>query len=212
MNPTAHLVEHVIKSKHKDELSIIHRTDYNLAIWERNSDERITKLTDVMVDFLPTAFEAKGTPDYCIKDLKDKIVGSYSNSFIPIIEDMQLLCNWFSELSDCKEIRISLEFIDNDMCKIFHTDVIDLRLTCAYKGLGTVWTENSNINRKSKSSEDRLLNPDDIQFVQPFHVAIMKGALHDHTGAGAVFHRSPSIKESGGVRLLLKIETTRSFL
>jgi len=211
MVTTANLIEHVIESKEKDELSIIHNSDYNLAIWERNPDERIIELTDSILEFLSTAFEATGTPEYCITELENKFFGSFSRSFTPLIDDIKMISNWFSELSGSKKINIFLGLIDNDMCKIFHTDINDLRLTTTYKGIGTVWTKNSNINRKTKVPEDCLLDPNDMKFVPPFHVAIMKGALHDKAGAGAIFHRSPSIKESGEFRLLLRIDTTNSF-
>jgi len=90
----------------------------------------------------------------------------------------------------------------------------DLRLLCTYLGPGTLSLPSDAIDeevmRRNDHNKPVERDPSLIQQVATGHVAVIKGALYPKNGHDACVHRSPTIEETGTVRLLLRIATDQS--
>ena len=58
-----------------------------------------------------------------------------------------------------------------------------------------------------KTNETIIINQGEIQEAQPFEVLILKGALNISNDTHAIYHRSPTIEETGSSRILLRLDT-----
>ena len=153
---------------------------------------------------------------------EDNVVFHHSHSEIlkyppnlkkyPLIKnDVISLLNLFKEITESNGYRILLATINSNMCRKFHTDINDLRMLCTYKGPGTLWLTENNINRKALESRcennNIALDENKIKQAETGSVVLLKGALYPKEGTNAIVHRSPTIEESGKKRLLLRIDT-----
>lgn len=129
-----------------------------------------------------------------------------------LLEDILKLLGVFKQLTKIDSFRLLLATINTNMCRRFHTDINDVRMLCTYAGPGTLWAPDEAINHKAyqrgSSNEEIILDESLIQQVNTGDVVILKGALYPD--ANPVLHRSPSIEEHGGKRLLLRIDTNES--
>jgi len=125
-----------------------------------------------------------------------------------LIADIVHLSRLFFDLSESKCIKVSLEPVSNDMCRIFHVDNIKQRMICTYKGQGTEWLTESNLNRTGLGGGDNKKIVKDFDLVrraEAFEVLLLKGKKAESPIGGAV-HRSPEIHSSAQTRVLLKID------
>ena len=112
-------------------------------------------------------------------------------------------------MTQASSFRLLLTTVNTDMCRKFHTDINDLRLLCTYIGPGTLWLPDEIVDGKAlqagKEDTEIVIDAQQIQQVPTGDVVILKGALY--AGANPILHRSPSIKEHGEKRFLLRIDT-----
>lgn len=184
-------------------LEEIHLEDVNIAICNRDLrafDADIKHLIEEDIQLRSTG------------DVQDIIaeVSSILGSHTAILEDITELLHRFQAISKATSLRFLLSSVKSNMCRKFHTDINDLRMLCTYRGPGTMWLKDDNINPNAldtrTSSISIVINEDDIQQVPTGSVSILKGALYPNATNGVV-HRSPIIEETGERRLLLRIDT-----
>ncbi|MFN3951264.1 MAG: DUF1826 domain-containing protein [Thermaurantimonas sp.] len=188
----------------REVLNQIHEQDVNIAIYTRE----VSFLSRDVEQLIHHNIELNTSGAKCdILTLLKKEFESYP----ALIQDVESLISLFEEVSQAQSFRLLLATINTNMCRRFHTDVIDLRLLCTYYGPGTLWLKEENVNRTAletcKDNECIVLNPDEIQQVATGAVVILKGSIYPHEGTKAIVHRSPTIEESGERRLLLRIDT-----
>lgn len=124
------------------------------------------------------------------------------------IHDITNITQSFFNETESKKIRIQLQVIKSDMCRLFHVDHIKQRLLCTYKGAGTQWVENSNVNREwlAKGDNSKIIKDENlIKITSPFDIILLKGEKFNANIKGAV-HRSSPIKLSNGLRIVLKLD------
>lgn len=93
--------------------------------------------------------------------------------------------------------------------KNFIRMVIVFRLFTTYIGPGTEWLPEEAVNRKAlgTTNEKIVMDKSKIQRIQTGHLAILKGELPNHNeSVKGIVHRSPEIKNSGGKRIILRID------
>jgi hypothetical protein len=98
---------------------------------------------------------------------------------------------------------------DDDDCRRYHVDRTHLRLLCTYRGPGTEWLTNDQVERLAQASgapnEEIIRFGEPSQF-EPFWVGILKGDAFPGNARHGLVHRSPPIKGSGQTRVLFCLD------
>ena len=184
--------------------SSIHQEDINIVINERDTSSLESELELLIQrDF---EFRFSGTVEDITREISEEpeLVGTPL-----VVEDLQKLLHSFKEVSESSEFRLYFATVSSNMCRKFHTDINDLRMLCTYKGRGTLGLTEDNVSREAEEDESLVLDRDHIQEAKEGSVLILKGAIYPKEGTRPVLHRSPSIEESRGKRILLRIDTTK---
>ncbi|MEM9722880.1 MAG: DUF1826 domain-containing protein [Bacteroidota bacterium] len=189
-------------------LKNIHQTDVNIALYNRDTDSLVSEVNSLMEqDIEIRASGDIGTILHTLTQAIDPV------RFPLLLQDMQDLLHLFKEVTLAPTFRLLLATINSNMCRRFHTDGNDLRMLCTYSGPGTLWLTEDNVNRSGLNSRGDndciVLDESKIQQAETGSVLILKGAIYPQEGTKAVVHRSPTIEESGGKRLLLRIDTNQ---
>jgi len=187
-------------------LESIHKNEVNIAIHDRN----IGNLKEELNNLCEGDFEFRSSGD--INTVSNAIINAIEFIDFPLIkQDIKNLFCLFSEVAKATSYRLLLATVNSNMCRRFHTDINDLRMLCTYKGPGTLWLPEDNINWDALdcSDDDDYMVIDDhrIQQAKTGSAIILKGAISPKEGTKAILHRSPTIEESGEKRLLLRIDT-----
>ncbi len=121
--------------------------------------------------------------------------------------DILTIIRGFANL-DPEPFRVSLMPVHAVMCPAFHADFYNYRLITTYRGPGTEWMPDSNVNRAGFGSDDyadRILNPDEIRSIPTGHIALMKGERGSEEVRGVV-HRSPVNPHGAPPRIVLRMD------
>ena len=125
-----------------------------------------------------------------------------------LINDILRLATLFEATTKSDNIKLRLEIVTTDMCRLFHADYYRQRLLCTYLGPGTEWLDHSNVNRQAlgKGRNNNIVKDETaINRANTFDVLILKGRKYGE-GELAVVHRSPPIIRHNKTRVLLKID------
>ena len=134
--------------------------------------------------------------------------GPIANEKKILIDDILRLATLFETTIKSRNIKLQLEIITTDMCRLFHADYYRQRLLCTYLGPGTEWLDHSNVNRNAlgKGRNNSIVKDETaIKRANTFDVLILKGQNFGE-GELAVVHRSPPIIRHNKTRVLLKID------
>lgn len=201
---------HVISDQELD-LTRIRDPGVNICLWRRPVEPRIAlelaplrppQLPDVRCNTSRGSFD-----DDVSKLLRNQHLdpGAFENWRA----DLAHLAAGFFALSDGRDVSVRLEATDVDGCRRFHTDRTHLRLLCTYRGPGTEWLADEQVDRNAQCKG--APNEDIVRFGEPrrfkaFWVGILKGTTYpDNAGRGLV-HRSPPIAGSGQTRVLVCLD------
>ena len=134
--------------------------------------------------------------------------GPIANEKKILIDDILRLATLFEATTKSDNIKLQLEIVTTDMCRLFHADYYRQRLLCTYLGPGTEWLDHSNVNRHAlgKGSNNNIARDETaVNRANTFDVLILKGKKYGE-GELAVVHRSPPIMRHNKTRVLLKID------
>lgn len=187
-------------------LEKIHQNEVNIAIFKRS----ITKLKNELDELIKKDFTLRISGD--IPTILKAIDTSTDLAESQLVrKDIGDLLSLFNSVIKSDSYKLYLATVSNNMCSRFHTDINDLRMLCTYKGPGTLWLEEDNVNWDAEDccddGECMVIDKSQIQRAETGAVVILKGAIYPGEGTKAVLHRSPTIEESGEKRLLLRIDT-----
>jgi hypothetical protein len=121
------------------------------------------------------------------------------NEMKALLDDIQRLSGHFAALASTLEAprsaTLGLETLQDDGCRRFHVDRVRLRLLCTYLGPGTEWLIDDQVDRDALAAHrpnEEILRQGVPQGLEPFQVAILKGALYPGgAGCGQVHHSPP---------------------
>lgn len=134
--------------------------------------------------------------------------GPLANQKNILIDDILRLATLFEATTKSANIKLQLEIVTTDMCRLFHADYYRQRLLCTYLGPGTEWLDHSNVNRRAlgKGNNSNIVKDETaIHRANTFDVLFLKGHNYGE-GELAVVHRSPPIERHNKTRVLLKID------
>lgn len=130
-----------------------------------------------------------------------------------LVADIKKLMNTYFEISSETSAKVSLSFIDSNMCRLFHVDHVGLRLLCTYHGHATEWLEEDNADRSGlRRGCNSMVIKDDrkIRQLNVFDVGLLIGEAYPGNKGRGVIHRSPSVEgKSQSWRVLLKIDSVQ---
>lgn len=125
--------------------------------------------------------------------------------------DVELLCRLYTRLLGDVALRVQLTTVATRKCPQVHVDAVGIRLLCTYCGPGTEWIPEAHLDRQAlhlRRGQDTPLRPGgQLRRLEPFEVALMKGAAWPGNGRFGTAHRSPAVE--GPPRLVLTVDTTR---
>ncbi len=123
--------------------------------------------------------------------------------------DLARIAEVFFELCEERDVLLRLETTDDDGCRRFHADRTHLRLLCTYRGAGTEWLSDGQVDRAALTNgapnHDILRSGHPLQF-EPFWVGVLKGDTYPGNAGHGLVHRSPPIAGTGQTRVLFCLD------
>ncbi|MFK8008025.1 MAG: DUF1826 domain-containing protein [Saprospiraceae bacterium] len=209
MIQTKSLYANAVISNDVKKMQDIHIKSKNIAIYQRDISPLKKELNQVAQQAIEC--RASGTVEDILSSLKNYFDENLSGN-ISFFEDISEILRLFETTTQTSSFRLLLATVNTNMCRKFHTDINDLRLLCTYIGPGTLWLPDDAIDEKAlirgRGNQEIVKDEKQIQQVNTGDVVILKGGLYPN--ANPILHRSPTIEETGEMRLLLRIDTNES--
>ncbi|WP_394748895.1 DUF1826 domain-containing protein [Spongiimicrobium salis] len=205
MTPIHLLADNAVIGSDPILLQGIHLEAKNLSIYQR----RITALEKGLDQVIkqPLEFGVSGRVEEIDFSLRTYFTNAHPER-VDFMEDILNLLGLFKQVTRASSFRVSLAKVSTNMCPRFHADNNQLRMLCTYYGPGTLCLPDQAEDRKAYltgQGNQKILTDESLVIqVNTGDVVILKGALYP--GAVPVLHRSPSIEENGGERILLSID------
>lgn len=187
----------------------INDADCDLAVWIRRAPAAAKRF----VRFCPAALLPNTT--FTVgpgEDVRPHVLAGspcVDKHFHAFASDVALLADAFRAATGAKNLRIRVERVPNDGCRLFHVDRVKVRLVCTYRGAGTEWLTESALNRDGlkKGSNDHIVRqPHGVRHLRPWAVALLKGELATGVPDAGVVHRSPPVPSAFQARLVVVID------
>ena len=123
------------------------------------------------------------------------------------LDDVTDLVRYFCRELDIPQCKVQLD--QQRSCVRYHADNVSLRLVCTYRGPGTLWLGEDNIDLRAAetrgtSNEDIVLRPQDVFQAGEWDVLVMKGKQSNNT---PVYHKSPPVRPEDPASLVLKLDS-----
>ncbi|NBC47181.1 MAG: DUF1826 domain-containing protein [Gammaproteobacteria bacterium] len=178
----------------------------SLALWRRRVDPKIERA----VASLPTerllngriALGSTETQAQCMARLQDLL---QEHAVEPAglgwwLADMAMLAELFTDLVrrtlGPRPITARVETLDRVSCPRFHVDRTGLRLLCTYRGPGTEWLPDEEIDRSAlanRQPNEAIQHGTQPRALQPFWVGLFKGECFPGNAGRGQVHRSPAV-------------------
>ena len=184
----------------------------NLCLWQRDvQPEIVRELSFLTVSSLPelrcTTTAASLDADVCHLLSQQGINPDGLDNWR---KDMQQLANVYFSLSNDRQVTLRIEFSDGTRCPRFHVDRTHLRLLCTYKGPGTEWLSNEQVDRHAQANG--AANESIVRYGEPkrfntYSVGIMKGEIYPGNSGNGLVHRSPANTGENQSRILFCLDS-----
>lgn len=190
----------------------IHDPDVNLCLWQRQPQTAIAReLSLLQASDLPDVRcrTSLATFDDDVSALLQK-QGLDPLAFKNWRNDLRWLAEIYFSASEGREVVMRLVTTDGDDCRRYHVDRTNLRLLCTYRGPGTEWLTNAQVDRKAQvngAPNERIIRFGVPSQFEAFWVGILKGDAYPGNAGQGLVHRSPSITDSGQTRVLFCLDS-----
>jgi len=194
----------------RDVLHCINKPGVNLSLWQRPARAAITAelrslqasdLADVRRPATPASF------DQDISALLRQ-QGLDPGSFEHLRADLHELAEVFFGLTGGRNAIFRLVATDRDDCRRFHVDRTRLRLLCTYRGPGTEWLAEAQVDRLAQARgapNDAIIRFGEASRFETFWVGILRG--DPENSAQGLVHRSPPVEGTGQTRVLFCMDS-----
>jgi hypothetical protein len=218
------LLADCIRAATPDVFETIHEPGVALTLWERTPPQDVAKFLSTFVDSgAPLALDFKlGPGDSCKvhEAVRTHFGGHITAPELNVLfDDVDRLVTLFRAASESDAVRVRLHRVVDAACALFHADTLSMRLLCTYHGAGTEWVSNADADRAQLGSRGRTIrkanraivpDPNAIQAMQPWHVAIFKGRKYPGGEHIALIHRSAPQCCEDHARIRLVLDTSDS--
>ena len=119
-------------------------------------------------------------------------------------DDLKQLADVFFTHAHGKEAMVRIETTIDDGCRRYHVDRSRLRLLSTYRGPGTEWLTNEQVDRhnlRSGAPNEEIVRFGQPNRMAPFWVGLFKGSLYPNMADSGLVHRSPPIDGTGQFRV-----------
>jgi hypothetical protein len=189
----------------------IHGPGVNLVLWRRPAEPRIAaEVAGLAPGALPDV-----RAEVQVETAEGDVRGVLARQGLPPgaldhwEADMVALIRRFAPLAAGHPIHLRLETLDGDGCRRFHVDRCRLRLLCTYRGPGTEWLPNRQVDREAlyqHRPNEEVLAHGAPERMEPFSVGVMKGESYPGNEGNGLVHRSPPVSGTGHTRVLLCLD------
>lgn len=189
----------VCQVRYLNDLEVINRPEISAVIWNRPVPEKVRKELESVAfgtfegaryvvdpnDVVPCAAHIFGT------------LASFSEPLVDwLASDIDALSRALCRMFETSQLVLRTEVVRDDACRRFHVDAVRARSICTYVGPGTEYGLSNGGDC-----------PDQIKRMPTGMPALFKGKLWPGGDLEPRFlHRSPPIKGSGLVRLVVIVE------
>jgi hypothetical protein len=190
-----------------EDLSGFLASSQNIALWRRISYPGSAALFDSVLPDLGD-FRQVLQPDQVRHRLASQFPARFWRNPLALewVDDVAGLVRAF-----CQELNAphcQVQFDRQRPCVRYHADNVLMRLVCTYRGPGTLWLSEDNLNlaaaeAKGTKNEEIVLRPDDVQQTREWEVLVMKGKQANTT---PLYHKSPSPRPGDPSSLVLKLD------
>ena len=183
----------------------------NLCLWQRPSQPAIAQeLLSLQTSALPDV-RCSTSPDSFDQDVSTLLQqqGLDPLAFKNWCIDLRRVADLYFSVSKNRDVTLRLVTTDEDDCPRFHVDQTQLRLLCTYRGPGTEWLNDEQVDRAAQSTgapNDEIIRHGEPNEFEPFWVGIMKGNAYPGNSGRGLVHRSPQISGSGKTRVLFCLD------
>jgi hypothetical protein len=183
----------------------------NLGLWQRSPQTAIAReLSTLQATHLPDV-RCPTSPDSFDTDV---IALMRKRGLDPLDfknwrADLGRLADLYFSVSQDSPVTIRLVATENDDCRRFHVDRTHLRLLCTYRGPGTEWLTDAQVDRVAQSNgatNDGIIRFGEPSQFEPFWVGILKGDAYPGNAGLGLVHRSPTIAGTGQTRVLFCLD------
>jgi hypothetical protein len=177
----------------------------SIGLLPRELEPRIAEALDRMTLKQPLRLRVTGAEEVLPRALADALADSgLAPDWLAqwLASDAMRLARLYREATRAGELRVRLETIEDDACRLFHVDFVRFRLVTTYRGPGTQWI--------APGPEADPLAKDPIRRLERGWVAILRGERAAPADLPALPHRSPPIAGTGIERLFLAIDEAPS--
>ncbi len=129
--------------------------------------------------------------------------------------DIEALAALLCQIVGARSAQIRFDVMAQAQCPRFHVDNVRARLLCTYRGEGTQWLAEVDMDRARLGAgsgglcDERsglLLRPDAIRTLPAFAVALLKGRQWPANQARGAVHRSPPVAAHAAPRVMVAID------
>lgn len=205
-----------IEASSFEELYKIHNREFNIGLLsaEANEPEDMRAFLRDNFDQISSRFKCEIDKNNFVEELKQL------NELFPLLDDsetkteiiefVKYLVSNYADVTDAPILGLTVEKVTGDMCRYFHCDLNSLRLVYPLLGPGTLWVEDSNVNRDYLGQgKNELVVKDSTKIFQvpPRTITLLKGNGHQTAYNCGVVHASPPVSKTKEPRVLLRIES-----
>jgi len=186
--------------------------EVNLCLWQRPAQVAVIReIASLLASDLPdvrcATSLASFDDDVCTL-LQQQ--GLDPSAFSHWRADMLRLADAYFNVSGNNEVTLRLVTTNEDECRRFHVDRTQLRLLCTYRGPGTEWLPDDQVDRMAQATgapNEAIVRYGEPSQFEPFWAGILKGdAFPGNFGHGLV-HRSPPVSGTGQTRVLFCLDS-----
>lgn len=195
-----------------DAFSRIHSPESSLLIWDRLVLPAIgLELEIVGADAFPDVRARVHSGK--VRDGLAALISAQGydalSAFPGWLDDMTRLSEVFFDFAGHRPVTVRLETLARTGCPRFHVDHSYLRLVCTYRGPGTEWLDDAQVDRAAQASG--APNEAIVRFGHPrcmptFAVGLMKGCGYPGCADAGLVHRSPTVEPGDPARVLFCLD------
>ena len=177
------------------------------AIWHRAQPDGSAALLDRLLEEIGE-FGQDLTPEQVAPTLKKALPDSFWRDPLGSdwLTDVVELCRVFCQEIGASACRVQLH--QDRPCVRFHADNVPVRLVCAYRGPGTLWLTEDNLDlvaAETRGTNNHAIarRVEDVRQLHEWEVLVMKGRA---SNAIPLYHKSPEPRPGDPKSLVLKLD------
>jgi hypothetical protein len=204
---------HVLLADDPTTLDGIRKPEYTMAIWPRTLGDAVSAdILRLPVSAYPNVRLITAHPE---RDIFSAFAaaanGARTQTPLALAADVAMLANMYRKVMRVEEILVRIERITEARRRLLHTDEVQLRLLCTYRGLTTRWLADDDACREGigKSNAAICRKPSAIRRLVNGQVALIKGELWPGNAGRGLVHGEPYVCRPSHHRMAVVIDDAR---